>query len=277
LIAQTWSVQLPPENSGQESEMGVADKFRLDGKVALVTGASSGLGAHFAATLASQGAQVVVAARRAERLAALAAQISAAGGRAHPVDLDVTDAASVEAAVASVVQVFGALDILINNAGIGESASFLTASETHWRDHIGVNLDGVARVGRAVARHMAASGKGGSIVNVASIAGILVTKGLSAYSVTKAAVIQLTRAMALELAPNSIRVNALAPGYFPTELTEALLASDRGKQMLARFPMQRAGRLEELDGALLLLASDAGSYITGSTLVVDGGTLLVAG
>ena len=257
--------------------MGIADTFRLDGKIALVTGASSGLGAHFAATLAAEGAAVVLAARRTDRLAALADAIAKAGGTAHAIDMDVTDPASVEAALAHATKALGPIDILINNAGIGEPSLFLEATEEHWRHQLGVNLDGVARVGRAVAKRMAATGKGGAIVNTASIAGILVAKGLSTYSVTKAAVIQLTRAMALELAPHRIRVNALAPGYFPTELNEHFLNSDTGKKMLARFPMQRAGRLEELDGALLLLASNAGSYITGSTLIVDGGTLLVAG
>ena len=257
--------------------MDIAGTFRLDGKVALVTGASSGLGAHFAATLAAQGAQVALAARRVDRLAALAEGIAGGGGSAQAFEMDVTDPASVDAAIAGVTKSLGPIGILINNAGIGEPSAFLDVTEDHWRHQFGVNLDGVARVGRSVAKSMVAAGKGGAIVNTASIAGILVAKGLSTYSVTKAAVIQLTRAMALELAPHKIRVNALAPGYFPTEINEHFLASDSGKKMLARFPMQRAGRLEELDGALLLLASDAGSYMTGSTLVVDGGTLLVAG
>ena len=257
--------------------MSISDLFRLDGKTALVTGASSGLGAHFAATLASQGAKVAVAARRSDRLATLCDRLAAAGGTASAIAMDVTDPRSVEDGVGAAISTLGPIDILINNAGIGEAAAFLEGTEEQWRHQLGVNLDGVARVGRAVAKRMVASGKGGVIVNTASIAGILVAKGLSTYSVTKAAVIQLTRAMALELAPYKIRVNALAPGYFPTELSEHFLASESGKKMLARFPMQRAGRLEELDGALLLLASDAGSYITGSTLVVDGGTLLVAG
>ena len=257
--------------------MKIGDKFRLDGKVALVTGASSGLGAHFAATLAAEGARVAIAARRTDRLTALATQIEAGGGKAFAIEMDVTDPASVEAALAGVAAGLGPIDILINNAGVGDAGMFLDTDEDHWRRQLAVNLDGVARVGRAVAKAMAAGGKGGAILNIASVAGVLVAKGLSTYAVTKAAVIQLSRAMALELAAHKIRVNALAPGYFPTELNEHFLASDAGKKMLSRFPMQRAGRLEELDGALLLLVSEAGSYITGSTLVVDGGTLLVAG
>ena len=257
--------------------MNLSDRFRLDGRVAFVTGASSGLGAHFAATLVAAGAPVVIAARRADRLAALAKSLREAGGTVLTVELDVTDPASVEAAVAAGEAALGPIQILINNAGVGEPASFLDTTEDQWRHHLGVNLDGVARVGRAVAKRMVAHGKGGSIVNTASIVGFMVARGISAYAVSKAAVVQLTKAMALELAPHKIRVNALAPGYVPTEINADFLASDTGKKMLSRFPMQRAGRLDELDGPLLLLASDAGSYMTGSIIVVDGGTLLSPG
>jgi NAD(P)-dependent dehydrogenase (short-subunit alcohol dehydrogenase family) len=257
--------------------MTLTTRMRLDGQVALVTGASSGLGAHFAGVLAEAGATVAIAARRLERLEALAQSIRAAGGKVMPVALDVTDAASVDAAVAAIERDLGPLRVLINNAGIAETGPFLDLTEEQWRHQMDVNFDGVLRVGRATAKRMAAHGQGGSIVNTASIAGLLVGKGMAAYAVSKAAVVHLTKAMALELAPLHIRVNALAPGYFPTELNQHFLASETGRKMLARFPMPRAGRLEELDGPLLLLASGAGSYMTGTILTVDGGTLLSGG
>ena len=257
--------------------MTLSQKLRLDGQVALVSGASSGFGAHFAKVLAEAGAHVAVAARRVDRLAALAQAIRDGGGKAWPVAMDVTDPASVDAAMASVERDLGPISILINNAGIAETGPFLDLSEEQWRRQMDVNFDGVLRVGRAAAHRMAAHGKGGSIVNTASVAGFLVGKGLAAYSVSKAAVVHLTKAMALELAPLNIRVNALAPGYFPTELNENFLKSEAGQKMLARYPIPRAGRLEELDGPLLLLASDAGSYMTGTVLTVDGGTLLTGG
>ncbi len=251
--------------------------MRLDGQIALVTGASSGFGAHFATTLAAAGAHVALAARRQDRLETLAQTIGAAGGTAKPFVMDVTDTAGVDTTIATIARDLGPIRILVNNAGIAETGPFLDLTEAQWQHQFGVNFDGVLRVGRSVAKHMAAHGQGGSIINTASIAGFLVGKGLAAYSVSKAAVIHLTKAMALELAPMNIRVNALAPGYFPTELNENFLKSERGRRMLERFPMPRAGRLEELDGPLLLLASDAGSYMTGTILTVDGGTLLVSG
>ena len=257
--------------------MTLAQKLRLDGQVALVTGASSGFGAHFAKVLADAGAKVAVAARRLDRLEALTASIRNGGGQAAAVAMDVTDPTSVDAALAAIEQDLGPIRILINNAGIAETGAFLDLTEEQWRRQFDVNFDGVVRVGRAAAKRMAAHEAGGSIVNTASVAGMLVAKGLSAYAVSKAAVVHLTKAMALELAPLNIRVNALAPGYFPTELNEHFLQSDAGRKMLARYPIPRAGRLEELDGPLLLLASEAGSYITGTILTVDGGALLLGG
>ena len=172
--------------------------------------------------------------------------------------IDVTDRASVAKAFAGAEAALGPITILVNNAGVPSGAFFTKTSEEEWRAVMSVNLDGVFRVGQEAARRMAANRTGGSIINIASLLGFGVIKGLSTYSATKAAVISLTKSMALELARDSIRVNALAPGYFATEFNEAYLASDAGKRMLARVPMGRAGAVDELDGPLLLLASDAG-------------------
>ena len=248
--------------------------FSLAGKVALVTGASSGLGQHFAGVLAAAGASVAIAARRIDRLEALAAGIRAKGGKAHPVALDVTDPESVRAAFAAAETALGPVTVLINNAGISDGAFFLRMTEAQWRGVLDVNLDGVFRVGQEGARRMVAAGQGGSIVNIASIVGLGAIKTLGAYAASKAAVIALTRNMALELARENIRVNALAPGYISTEMNDAFWETEPGKRMIAHIPFRRLGRLAELDGPLLLLASEAGSFMTGSVLTVDGGHLL---
>lgn len=250
------------------------DRFSLRGKTALVTGASSGLGRHFAGVLASTGARVVVAARRVDRLEALVGEIKSKGGQATAVSLDVTQPESVTAAFDAAEAAFGTVTVLINNAGVPSNTFFTKLTEDDWRQVMDVNLDGVFRVGQEAARRMIAAGTGGSIVNVSSVLGLGVLKAVAPYAASKAAVVQLTKAMALELARDRIRVNALAPGYVVTELNDAFLASEAGKKLLARVPFGRAAHLEELDGPLLLLASDAGSYMTGSVLVVDGGSLL---
>jgi NAD(P)-dependent dehydrogenase (short-subunit alcohol dehydrogenase family) len=251
--------------------------FSLAGKTALVTGASSGFGRHFARVLAGAGSRVVLAARRLDVLKQLKAEIEAGGGQAAAVALDVTDPASVARGFAEAEAALGPITILVNNAGIPSNSFFTRTSEEEWRSVMSVNLDGVFRVGQEAARRMAANGVGGSIINIASLLGFGVIKGLSTYSATKAAVISLTKSMALELARDRIRVNALAPGYFATEFNDAYLASDPGKRMMARVPMGRAGAVEELDGPLLLLASDAGRFMTGSVVTVDGGHLLAMG
>jgi len=250
--------------------------FSLKGRTALVTGASSGLGRHFAQVLSRAGASVVLAARRLDRLQTLAQEIEREGGKALAVALDVTDPDSVQRAF-DAAEALGPVTILVNNAGVPSGSFFTKTSEEEWRSVLAVNLDGVFRVGQEAARRMAANRTGGSIINIASLLGFGVIKGLSTYSATKAAVISLTKSMALELARDNIRVNALAPGYFATEFNEAYLASDAGKRMLARVPMGRAGAVDELDGPLLLLASDAGRFMTGSVITVDGGHLLVMG
>lgn len=251
-----------------------AAPFSLAGKTALVTGASSGLGRHFAGVLTRAGARVIVAARRMDRLEALVDELRASGHEAVAVPLDVTDPASVHAAFDAAETAFGPVSILVNNAGLPSNAFFTKIGEDDWRQVLDVNLDGVFRVGQEAAKRMIAAGDGGSIINISSVLGLGVLKAVAPYAASKAAVIQLTKAMALELARDHIRVNALAPGYVVTELNDQFLSSDAGRKLLSKVPMARAGDLSELDGPLLLLASDAGAYMTGSTLVVDGGTLL---
>ena len=249
----------------------------LQGKTALVTGASSGLGEHFARVLTNAGAKVALAARRLDRLQQLEAEIRAAGGQASPVVLDVTDRASITKAFDTAEAALGPVTILVNNAGVPAGSYFLKTTESDWRSVLDVNLDGVFRVGQEAARRMSKTGNGGSIINIASITAFGVLKAIAAYSASKAAVVSLTKSMALELARDKIRVNALAPGYFSTELNDAFLTSDAGRRLLSRVPMERAGKLEELDGPLLLLASDAGAFMTGSVITIDGGHMLAMG
>jgi NAD(P)-dependent dehydrogenase (short-subunit alcohol dehydrogenase family) len=250
------------------------DIFSLRGRTALVTGASSGLGHHFAGVLARAGANVAIAARRVDRLEALAAELEKGGVKAAAVPLDVTDPVSVKAAFDAAEAKLGPVSIVINNAGITDPAFIVRMTEKQWRSVLDVNLDGVFRVGQEAARRMVAAGKGGSIVNISSIVGLGAIKTLGAYAASKAGVLALTRAMALELARDKVRVNALAPGYIATELNDSFWETDGGKKMIAHIPFRRLGQLTELDGPLLLLASDAGSFMTGSVLTVDGGHLL---
>jgi NAD(P)-dependent dehydrogenase (short-subunit alcohol dehydrogenase family) len=248
--------------------------FRVDGKVALVTGASSGLGEHFARTLAAAGATVVASARRLDRLEALVAGIARDGGRAHAVALDVTSAPSVEAALAAAARMAGVPDIVVNNAGIATTRASLELSEAEWREVMATNLDGAWRVAQASARAMVAAKKGGSIVNIASILGLRVASSLLPYAAAKAALIHATQALGLEWARHGIRVNAIAPGYVETEMNRGFFATEAGQAMVKRVPQRRIGQPRDLDGALLLLASDASSYMTGSVVVVDGGHLV---
>jgi NAD(P)-dependent dehydrogenase (short-subunit alcohol dehydrogenase family) len=248
--------------------------FTVKGKVALVTGASTGLGNHFARTLAASGATVIVAARRTEKLAALVEAIAADGGKAIAVPMDVNDPASIEAGFAAAVKSAGAPDIVVNNAGTAVTKPSIDLTEEDWRSVLDTNLDGVWRVAQAGAKAMIAAGKGGSIVNIASILGLRVAGGLLSYTTSKAAVVQLTKALALEWARYRIRVNAIAPGYVETDMNRDALNSEQGAALVKRVPMRRVGKAGELDGALLLLASEAGSYMTGSVIVVDGGHLV---
>ena len=248
--------------------------FDVTGKVALVTGASSGLGEHFARTLAARGASVIAVARRADRLEALVRQVRASGGTANALIMDVTDAASVKAALDATVSLVGAPDIVVNNAGIAHSKPTLDLTEEEWRATLDTNLDGAFRVAQASAKAMIAAGKGGSIVNIASILGLRQASQLLAYAAAKAALVQVTKSLALEWARHRIRVNAIAPGYVETDMNREVLRSEAGQALVKRIPQRRIGNPEDLDGALLLLASDASRYMTGSVLVVDGGHLV---
>lgn len=242
--------------------------FNLKGKVALVTGASSGLGQHFANVLASAGCQVAVTARRKQRLDTLATSL---GDAARAYSLDVTDSAAVADTLESIQQDMGPVSILVNNAGIGLASSFLDATLEDTRQTFETNQLAVWQVAQMTARQMVAAEIPGSIINIASVLGLRVMSGTASYSVSKAAVVQMTKAMALELARHNIRANALAPGYFPTEMNSELLESEAGAKVLKRSPMRRAGEYRELEGILLLLASDRSSFITGSVIPVDGG------
>lgn len=242
--------------------------FDLSGKVALVTGASGGLGLHFAQLLARRGAHVILAARRVDALAAGVAGITGLGGHAEALALDVGDPAAVAAAFAAI----GPLDILINNAGISHVAPALEMGEAEWSRVIDTNLNGVFFVAQHAARAMQA--RGGAIVNIASILGLRVAGAIAPYVASKGAVVQLTKALALEWARYGIRVNALCPGYIETDLNRDFFVSDAGKALVRRIPQRRLGQAHELDAPLLLLCSPAGSYITGATLAVDGGHLV---
>jgi NAD(P)-dependent dehydrogenase (short-subunit alcohol dehydrogenase family) len=245
--------------------------FDVRGKVALVTGASSGLGENFARTLAARGAAVVAAARRTDRLEKLVGELRAAGGQAHAVRLDVSDAASVEAAVRQAAEVAGPIDVLVNNAGVADTRAALELTQADWRRVLDTNLDGAWRVAQAVAKSMVAAKRGGSVVNIASILGLRQATHLLAYAAAKAALVQVTKSLALEWARHGIRVNAIAPGYILTGMNRDFFQSEAGQAVVKRVPQRRIGSPKDLDGALLLLASDAGAFMTGAVVVVDGG------
>lgn len=246
----------------------------LQGKRVLVTGASSGLGAHFAQLLAGQGAHIVAAARRLDRLAELADSCARLPGTVTPLALDVGSVTAIETGLAAAAAAMGGLDVLINNAGIADSGRAVELSEAQWDAQIDVNLKGCFFAAQAAARIMSAQADGGSIVNIASILGERVAPGVVPYAVSKAGLIQMTKALALEWARHKIRVNALAPGYIVTDINRDFFATEPGAAMLKRIPMRRAGQPRDLDGPLLLLCSDASRFMTGSVVTVDGGHLV---
>lgn len=246
----------------------------LQGKCALVTGAFGDLGRHFALTLSRAGAKVALAGRRLSEGEKLARLIADERGEAVVVPLDVANPASVTDAVERAAQALGPLTVLVNNAGIAVTKPVLEQTEEDWLSVIDVNLNGAWRVAQAAARHMKEHGRGGSIINIASILGLRVSAQVPAYVASKAGLIHLTRALALELARYRIRVNALAPGYIETDINRSFFESEAGQTLIKRVPQRRLGKPEHLDGPLLLLASDASEFMTGSTIVVDGGHLV---
>lgn len=252
--------------------MKAAEMFDLRGRVALVTGASSGLGQQFTRALADNGAAVALVARRADRLDALKKEIESKGGKAVSIQADVTDRAAMARAFDAAEKAFGTVTILVNNAGVAQSATrAIEVTAEEWRKVLGIDLDAVFYNAQEAARRMLAAGKQGVVINIASVIAFGASKGTAAYAVAKAAVVQTTKALAIELAFKGVRVNAIAPGWFVTEINDKFLLSEAGNAIKRAIPMGRFGDSGDLDGALLLLASDAGRYMTGATLVVDGG------
>jgi NAD(P)-dependent dehydrogenase (short-subunit alcohol dehydrogenase family) len=257
-----------------EAELLEVPVFDIHDQHILVTGGSSGFGRHFARFLANNGARVTVAARRAEALSSAVAEISAAGGKAQSVMLDVTLADRIHSAMEQAEAKFGPIRAVVNNAGVTATKPALEQEELAWDSVVDTNLKGVWLVAQAAAKRMIDNKVKGSIVNIASILGLRVAGAVAPYAISKAGVIQMTKALALEWARYGIRVNALAPGYFATELNDDFFESEAGKVLIKRVPQRRVGQLSELDGPLLLLISNAGSFMTGSVVVVDGGHLV---
>jgi len=247
-------------------------KFSLSGKTVLVTGASSGFGHHFAGVLAEAGAQVVLGARRMDKIEARVTSLKAEGHSVMGVDLDVNDPESAAHFLSAAEREFGSIDVLINNAGVEAGAKTYTMiDEDDWDYVLNTNLKSVWRLSKYYTEWVAAHGVSGNIINVASITAYRTIKGQFPYAVSKAALVKATEIMALEGARHGVRVNALAPGYILTDVSRVLLESERSESFVKGIPMRRYGEFEDLDGPLLLLASDASSYMTGSTIVVDGG------
>lgn len=245
--------------------------LEVEGLHVLVTGASSGLGAHFSRLLAGRGARVTMAARRLEALRRLAGDI---GGSANPVRADVADAGSMPRLFDLAEKAFGPVDVLVNNAGTATQGRAEEMSEADWDSVMDVNLKGCWLAAAEAARRMKTAGRGGAIVNIASILGLRVAKGVVPYAVAKAGLIQMTKALALEWARHEIRVNAIAPGYVETDINRGFFATDAGQRMIRHIPQRRIGRMSDLDGPLLLLCSPSSSFMTGAVIPVDGGHLV---
>jgi NAD(P)-dependent dehydrogenase (short-subunit alcohol dehydrogenase family) len=245
--------------------------FDLSGQVALVTGASAGIGWHLASLLAAAGAKVALAARRTDLLAELAREIATEGGTAAPIALDVTRSENVATAIAAAEAALGPLTLLVNNAGVTVAKPLLEQTEADWDYVLDTNLKGAWLMAQQFAGHLVDHQRPGRIVNIASVLGLRTIAHLPAYATAKAGLIHLTRLLAIELARYGILVNALAPGYLETDFNRDFLRSDAGRRLAARIPLRRTAQPQDLDGAMLLLASPAGAYITGAVIPVDGG------
>jgi NAD(P)-dependent dehydrogenase (short-subunit alcohol dehydrogenase family) len=243
--------------------------FSLAGKTVLITGASSGLGEHFSTVLATAGADLVLAARRTEKLDAVAARARGLGRQVSVVQMDVADHGSIESAFADMP----AIDVVVNNAGMNVVGALDVLSESDWDAVVDTNLKGVWMVSKFAVQRWRAAKQGGNIINIASVLGLRVSGHIPAYVASKAAVVQLTKAVALDYARDDIRCNAICPGYFLTDINRDYMQSPLGEKMIKRIPYKRIGNLDELNGPLLLLASDASSYMSGSVLAVDGAHL----
>jgi 3-oxoacyl-[acyl-carrier protein] reductase len=252
----------------------MSDLFDVSGETILITGASQGLGRQFARVLSAHGAAVALAARQVGKLKALEEEIKGNGGRAAAIEMDVASNASIAKAIDAAEAALGPVTVLINNAGIAVDKTAVELDEADWDAVIGVNLKGAYFTATEIARRMIARQSGGNIVNIASVLGFGVLKLASSYAISKAGIVQATKALALELAASNIRVNALAPGYIDTDMNHELWATPAGERLVKRIPQRRVGHDSDLDGAILLLASKASRYMTGSVVTVDGGFLL---
>ena len=254
--------------------MGIEVNF--EGKIAMITGASSGLGARFAKALAGAGAQVVLASRRTDRLKELRAEIEAEGGAAHVVSLDVTDLSSIKSAIAHAETEAGPLDILVNNSGVSTTQRLIDVTPEDYAYVMDTNLRGAFFVAQQVAKRMIARAKGDPkkqhrIVNIASVAGLRVMPQIGVYCMSKAGVVQMTKAMAVEWGKYGINVNAICPGYISTEINEEYFSTDQGKRLIEMLPRKRPGKPEDLDGLLLLLAGEDSNFINGAIISADDG------
>ncbi|HLY46392.1 MAG TPA: glucose 1-dehydrogenase [Stellaceae bacterium] len=259
-----------------ESARVAMPNFSVAGEVVLVTGASSGIGEHFARVLAAAGAKVALAARREDRLAELAREIEAKGGQCLPLACDVTKQASVAAAITAAEERLGPLSVLVNNAGVVVSKPLFEHTEEDWDYVVDTNLKGAWLAAREFAHHLVGLKRPGRIINISSVLASRTIGRVPAYCAAKAGLSHLTQVLAMELARYGILVNALAPGYIETDFNRAFFATEPGKALIGRIPLRRIGQVPDLDGALLFLASPASAYVTGAVLAVDGGHAVAA-